>query len=355
MRALLRAAALLLALATSAEAQPPGNPFAGEDAPAEDGPYRDTIRAALDELAAGRHAEALALFRRAHRLQPSARTYRGIAMAAFELADYVGAHRNAAAALEDPRRPLDGALREQTEALRRRASTFLARVTLEGAEGATVRVDGVRWDGAPDAPVLVPLGRHVIRVERPGAAPFEEALVVRGGEAPVIRVPPADGLGVDGVVDRADPDGDPDGADPDGAADRTERADASDAREADEGPGGYALPSGAAPPARPSRASGIALVTLGAASLAGSAVSFGWFAERRRALDACDGVCLNDDAIQRQRRGALGLALGLLVAAPLLAVWGLERIGKSAPASRAAWCGPTPTRAGAGFGCAGRF
>ena len=78
----------------------------------------------------------------------------------------------------------------------------------------------------------------------------EEALVVRGGEAPVIRVPPADGLGVDGVVDRADPDGDPDGADPDGAADRTERADASDAREADEGPGGYALPSGAAPPAR---------------------------------------------------------------------------------------------------------
>src|SRR5262245_21535053 len=66
--------------------------------------YREAIEAAVEELNAGLYEEALAQFSRAHELQPSARTLRGIGLAAYELRDYVRAVEALEASLEDPRR-----------------------------------------------------------------------------------------------------------------------------------------------------------------------------------------------------------------------------------------------------------
>ena len=79
--------------------------------------YRALINDAVAEYDAHHFEEARALFRRAHELEPSARTWRGIGMAAFELRDYVKSLRALEASLVDSRLPLTGTERDQVQAL----------------------------------------------------------------------------------------------------------------------------------------------------------------------------------------------------------------------------------------------
>jgi tetratricopeptide (TPR) repeat protein len=82
------------AAGVSASAQAP----AGASAPA-DADYDAEIAAALQEYQRGNWTEAIALFKRAHRLQPSARTHRRLGLTHFEARRYALALEHLEAAL----------------------------------------------------------------------------------------------------------------------------------------------------------------------------------------------------------------------------------------------------------------
>lgn len=151
--------------------------------PAEPAAYRSTVEEALAEYAAKNYEEASSLFARAHALFPNARTLRGLGMAAFELRRYAESIRHLTAALASEVRPLEDALRADTEALRSRARGFVAQVLLRvDPERAALSLDGERLENPAPAPLLLPLGEHVIAAEASGYAPARRRLRVRGGE-----------------------------------------------------------------------------------------------------------------------------------------------------------------------------
>lgn len=152
-RASVRAAVLqlgaLLALAHGAAAQAapvapatPAAPATGTP-PGSDRNYDKTIESALNEYRLGNWDEAAALFVKAHALRPSARTLRGMGLSEFENRKYVLALVHCSAALSDVRNPLNAEQRSELDSVIKRASEFVARVTLTvEPEFATVTVDG---------------------------------------------------------------------------------------------------------------------------------------------------------------------------------------------------------------------
>lgn len=170
------ASALTLVLPRSALAQdadaPPPTPLAE---PGEETSSSPELRAVLEEAVveydAGRYPEALALLRRAHELEPTARTLRGIGMAAFETRQYVLAVRALREALSSTARPLTGAQRADAEALLARALRFVARVRIElEPRDATLRVDGARVEPEPDGSLLLDPGPRVLTAQHPQRA-----------------------------------------------------------------------------------------------------------------------------------------------------------------------------------------
>ncbi|MBN8616149.1 MAG: hypothetical protein J0L92_36500 [Deltaproteobacteria bacterium] len=146
--------------------------------------YRETINAAVAEFAEGHHAEARALFRRAHAMRPNARTLRGIGMCAFELREYAEAVRALSASLTDTRRPLTDEQRVQVESALERANAFVGRFEVDAPEGALLFVDGA---AAPteleaDGTLLLTLGAHVVAARRDDTSLGEVRVEVRGGE-----------------------------------------------------------------------------------------------------------------------------------------------------------------------------
>jgi len=145
--------------------------------------YREAIDEAIAEYSAGRYPEARALFTRAHALQPSARTLRGLGMAEFELRGYVEAARLLQEALSSTVRPLDGELRIATEALLARARGFIGRFALSltppelqlSVNGAPARVDA-------DRTLTLPVGDHALYAQAAGYLPISHTLRVNGGE-----------------------------------------------------------------------------------------------------------------------------------------------------------------------------
>jgi tetratricopeptide (TPR) repeat protein len=187
-------AALWLSLAVGARAHaqepapseaPAQTPRVAEVAPAAELASDDALRALLErgvaEYAAGRWDEARALFEQAHRLAPTARTARGIGMAAFNQRDYAAAVTFLALALSSTEQPLTDAQRAQVDDLRRKALSFVGRFRFD----VTRPEARIEVGGAPTAPgdeVVLPLGRHAVRAEAPGFLPAERTLEVRGGE-----------------------------------------------------------------------------------------------------------------------------------------------------------------------------
>ena len=151
---------------------------AGDAAPATDeggDAYRRVIEDALQEFNLGNWDEAAVLFERAHGINPSARTRRGMGMAAFEARHYVAAIAHLSAALDETRHPLTTTQRAEVQRTLSRAHDYVARLALAlHPRGARVRINGheVEPDGRGD------------RLSEPGLL---ELVVSADGYEPLVR------------------------------------------------------------------------------------------------------------------------------------------------------------------------
>lgn len=285
----------------------------------EDDAYRALVHDAVQEHAAGRYAEARALFRRAHQRSPNARTLRGIGMSNFELRQYAAAIVAMEAALAETRRPLTDEQREGARDLIERSQAFVARYTLLPAgAAAAVRVDGVTAVVDTEGDLLVDLGTHEIRVTCDGCSTDPRRVRVVGGER----------------------------AELDFTADSVEPAPIGDGAE----------PTVPQPPAESDGLSGTSIGLLVGGAVAGvAAIGTGfWWRDRNDEIDACDARsdCLNRDRLTTERNATMGVTLGLSVAAVALLTVGLLTMGGEDDADgRAVRCVP----AGMGMACAGTF
>jgi len=151
--------------------------------------YREAVDLAVTELAAGNFAEARAQFNRAHSLSPNARTLRGIGMAEYELRNYGACIEALEQALASEVKPLDAALRTETEALLTKARNYVARVNLELQPGAaTVIVDGVPVTLGAGNTLILRVGDHQLEFHADGRVPERRTLRVNGGEQSTMRV-----------------------------------------------------------------------------------------------------------------------------------------------------------------------
>jgi hypothetical protein len=162
---------------------------ASAPAPAEPPGYRAAIDDAVAEYAAGRYPEARAMFMRAHTLQPSARTLRGLGMAEFELRNYVEATRLLQQALSSTVRALDGELRTATQALLARAQGFVGRYALAlTPPELQLKVNSVPAVREPDGSLMLSIGDHALYAEAQGYVPVSHTLRVNGGENTTLNI-----------------------------------------------------------------------------------------------------------------------------------------------------------------------
>lgn len=183
--------ATLLVSASAAALEP--RPKAAEqsaDKSAEQSPaYRETIAQALNEYELAHYEEARTLFAKAHAIAPSARTWRGLGMAEFELRNYLASIDDLEQALRDPVRPLTGTLRTETEALLQRAKEFIARVELElQPAGSSVAVDGTPVERQTDGSLTLTVGDHVLEVSAPGHLSERRRLSLVGGRTERVQI-----------------------------------------------------------------------------------------------------------------------------------------------------------------------
>jgi hypothetical protein len=174
---------LLAVIPSRVSAQPAPEGATPTESPEPAG-YREAIDEAIAEHSAARYAEARALFTRAHALQPSARTLRGIGMTEFELRNYVEAARLLQEALISNVRPLEGELRTATEALLERTRGFIGRYTLTLTPAdLQLYVDGGPARIEADRTLALTVGDHSLHAKAQGYVPVSHTLRVNGGEA----------------------------------------------------------------------------------------------------------------------------------------------------------------------------
>jgi len=181
LRALVRGPCLALSLlAFALFFASPSLAQSGPDTPG----YRDAIAEAITEHDAHNYIEAKALFIRAHKLYPNARTLRGLGAVSFELQQYRESVGYLEQALASKVRPLEGGLREDTERLLARARGFVAEVKLrlEPAD-AHVIVDGADEPVGNNEPLILPVGEHELEFRAKGFQPQRRRYRVQGGES----------------------------------------------------------------------------------------------------------------------------------------------------------------------------
>jgi tetratricopeptide (TPR) repeat protein len=152
------------------------SPFAGPDTDDKAG-YQKIIREGVAEYQAGRFEEALSLFRRAHEMSPSSRTFRGIGMASFELRDYVTAVRGLSAALQDKRKPLSSEQRKDAQGLLDRSLVFVDVYAVKLLpRTARLLVDGRTPELEPDGTLLLGFGVHAFEASASGWAKLSRSV-----------------------------------------------------------------------------------------------------------------------------------------------------------------------------------
>jgi tetratricopeptide (TPR) repeat protein len=169
---LLCPSAQALAQAVAPMAEPPGEA------------YQAAISEALTEYELQHYEEARTLFAKAHALAPSARTWRGLGMAQFELRNYPACIAALQHALSDSTKPLEGTMRTEAEALLQRAREFVGHVVLTirpSGANAAILVDGTAAVPGEEGLVLS-VGERVIDVLADGYAPARRKLDVVGGQ-----------------------------------------------------------------------------------------------------------------------------------------------------------------------------
>ncbi|HTU62065.1 MAG TPA: hypothetical protein VMF89_26590, partial [Polyangiales bacterium] len=179
-RLLLLSAALLTGLAPGVGHGQAGGEPAG---------YRDAIESALEEMQLGNFVEAREQFGRAHALFPNARTLRGLGISEFELKHYATAVEQLTAALISDTRPLEGQLRRETEALLKRANTYVGELQVRVLpRGASLLIDGTRTVANLDAPIRLEVGDHMLEFRAREHAPERRQLTIHSGQAHRLEV-----------------------------------------------------------------------------------------------------------------------------------------------------------------------
>lgn len=155
----------------------------------EAGEYRVLIDQALNEFARRNWPEARVLFRRAHELNPNARTLRGMGLVSYEMRDYVSAVVELRAALDETRQVLTDTQRGECEQLLSRSRSFVGAYALEvEPTQAAVSLDGAAPVRDTSGHVLVPFGDHTLRVTAPSHGDQSLKLHVQGGEQSTLHV-----------------------------------------------------------------------------------------------------------------------------------------------------------------------
>lgn len=150
--------------------------------------YKRLTDAAVEEHALAHYEEARALFARAHALQPSARTFWGMGIAAFEARDYVDAIQLLDQAREDTRKPLTQAQRAKTDSLIERAHAYVVRLPLRvEPASALVTIDGREAERDADGIVTLDAGAHQIVVSAPGYQEVVRSMTWHAGNAPAFE------------------------------------------------------------------------------------------------------------------------------------------------------------------------
>ncbi len=142
-----------------------------------------------------RDEDALAAFRRAYELSPTARALAQIALAEQALGRWLDAREHLVAALEAGDDAWIAARRDALGEALASIEGHLGRLAIEGgAAGAEVRVDGVARGALPLAqPLWVSAGRVRVEVHAQGAAAFEREVDVPPGGRASVSVEPAAG------------------------------------------------------------------------------------------------------------------------------------------------------------------
>jgi hypothetical protein len=153
--------------------------------------YDGLIKDAIVEYNAGRWAEARLLFARAHAVTPSARTFRGMGIADYELGNYVQAAQALEAALESRVKPLSDAQRKSAEQVVARARQYIGVFRLHAPRDArSLTVDGQRVTRPSDDMLSFDPGRHVVTIETEDGRLLERELVVQAGARGELRLEP---------------------------------------------------------------------------------------------------------------------------------------------------------------------
>lgn len=150
--------------------------------------YQTTVRQAIQELSAGNPADARELFRKAHALQPSARTLRGIALTSFEIQDFAETRRAASASLESEVNPLTPAMQAEMNELIDRTASELAYIEFEVEQaGVMLFVDGKELEQTT-SPHYVNPGEYRVEAELPGYQPYQATLQLGAGDTEQLRI-----------------------------------------------------------------------------------------------------------------------------------------------------------------------
>lgn len=161
-------------------------------------PYDIAIQEAVAAYNESRWDDAARFFEQAHEIDPSARTSRGIGLAAERAGRFVAAWRALTASLADQRRALDAEQRAEVRALLDVVRRRIGFVILEdlGAD-ATIEIDGVVVTASAGVIPVEP-GDHRLRMRSAGASTLRSVTVAAGAE---VRVSIADAPRTDGSAD----------------------------------------------------------------------------------------------------------------------------------------------------------
>lgn len=150
---------------------------------AEERSYEVLVAEGLQEFELAHWEEARMLFERAHAVEPSARTLRGLGMVAFELRHYVECVRLLEASLTEQVDALPPDLRAQVDELLVRARTFVGRVRLRlSPTDAALTVDEGPARREADGSMLLETGEHVLVANTPGYQEKRRTIDLRGGQ-----------------------------------------------------------------------------------------------------------------------------------------------------------------------------
>jgi hypothetical protein len=190
--------ALALALVCAASAST-ASAQAGASSPSE---YELSLSRALEAHARGDYERAREYMERAHQLEPSARTERGLGIVAFAQGKYLAAIRHFDAALASAVKPLPDDLRSATADLLAHAWAQVARCELRvEPSAAEVSIDDAPPDYYAEHVVVLTPGTHVLSVRAGDHAPATLQVETKPGEQRVLQVVLAP-LAAPGVVEK---------------------------------------------------------------------------------------------------------------------------------------------------------